>query len=359
MKILSPINNPDEVTPLAEAGALEFYAGVLDTAWRQKYTNVGSINRREWSTSNLTSYDDLDRAVKDAHKAGAKLFLTLNALYTAHQYEALKKNLEQIMKIPVDAVIVADPGLLLTLKEMNWDKEIHMSTGATIFNHRSARFYHDLGATRVVIPRHNNLKEIAAMAEKIDFMEKECFIFNSGCKNIDGFCTYHHGVNEILHKDSYKLPKKLGLDYAFLKMLRTLPHAASCKLARACNFKTDSACLLSWNVKPEIVGSWSENQAKKAREWMESTFSLYSGLDPCGACALPAMKEAGIVSLKIVGRENPTYKKIRDVKYLNTMINILNNEKLSSEEYKKEAKKHYREVYGADCKEWCYFPEEK
>jgi putative protease len=233
-----------------------------------------------------------------------------------------------------------------------------MSTGATIFNHRSAKFYHDLGATRVVIPRHNNLQEIAAMAKSIDFMEKECFIFNSGCKNIDGFCTYHHGVNEILHKDSYKLPKKLGLDYAFLKMLRSLPQSMSCKVARACNFKTDSACLLSWNVKPEVIKGWNEEQAKKSKDWLESTFSLYSGLDPCGACALPAMKEAGIVSLKIVGRENPTYKKIRDVKFLNSMIKILNALNLSADEYKKEARKQYREIYGADCREWCYFPEQ-
>lgn len=356
MKILSPVNKPEEVIPLAEAGAEELYMGVLDSAWREKYTNVGSINRREWSVSNLTSYDELDQAVKDAHKMGAKVFLTLNALYTANQYEALRKNLEEVRKIPVDAIIVADPGLLLVLKETGWDREIHMSTGATVFNHRTAKFYHELGAHRIVIPRHHNVKEIAALAKEMDFMDRECFIFNSGCKNIDGFCTYHHGVNEILHKDSYKLPKKLGLDYAFLKTLRSLPPSISSKISRFCNLRSDSACLLSYDVKPEVLEGWTEEQSKNAKKWLESTFNLYSGLDPCGVCDIPELMEAGIISIKIVGRENPTYKKVMDVKFLKKMVDLWNKGGISMKEYVTEAKKTYKEVFGVSCKDWCYYP---
>ena len=155
MKILSPVSKPEEVIPLAEAGAEEFYMGVLDTAWRKKYTNVGSINRREWSVSNLSSYDDLNKAVSDAHKMGGRVYMTMNALYSAHQYEALLGNLEEIRKTEVDALIVADPGLLLLLKETGWNREIHMSTGATVFNHRTAKFYHEQGAHRIVFPRHH------------------------------------------------------------------------------------------------------------------------------------------------------------------------------------------------------------
>jgi len=356
MKILSPVNKPEEVIPLAEAGAEEFYMGVLDAAWRKKYTNVGSINRREWSTSNLNSYEELHSAVSDAHKMGARVFLTLNALYSAHQYESLKKNLEEIRKSEVDALICADPGLLLLLKETGWDREIHMSTGATVFNHRTARFYYEMGAQRIVFPRHHNVGEIVTLAQNIDFMDCECFIFNSGCKNIDGFCTYHHGVNEILHKSAYKLPKKLGLDYAFLKTLRTLPSAMSSKITRVCNLKSDSACLLSYNVKPEIKDGWTKDQAKRAKKWLESTFNLYSGLDPCGACDMPQLIDAGIISVKIVGRENPTYKKIMDVKYLKRMLDLWDKNDISRKEYRQEAVKIYREIFGAPCKEWCYYP---
>ncbi|MCD4782930.1 MAG: U32 family peptidase [Candidatus Eremiobacteraeota bacterium] len=357
MKILSPLSKPDEVTPLVEAGAEEFYAGVLDTAWRKKYTNVGSINRREWSVSNLESYDDLDRVVRTAHKLGAKVYPPMNALYSAHQYESLNRNLEEMRKIPVDALIVADPGLLLTLKETGWDREIHISTGCTTFNHRTALFYSEFGATRIVIPRHQNITEMVRLAKSIDFMEKECFIFNSGCKNIDGFCTYHHGANEILHKGSYKLPKKLGLDYAFLKTLRRLPQCMAKKIARFCNLKSDSACLLNYKVTPHILKDWTPAQAGKAKKWLESTFNIYSGLDPCGVCAIPDLVEAGLVSIKIVGRENPTYKKVMDVKFLRRMLDLWEKNDMSRTEYKQEAKKAYKEVYDAPCQEWCYYPE--
>lgn len=351
------MSSSKETIPLAEAGAEEFYAGVLNRSWRKKYTNVGSINRREWSVSNLDSYEELDQVVRDAHSVRAKVYLALNALYTKPQYPVLKENLENIMKIPVDALIVADLGMMLLLKEMGWDRELHISTGGTTFNHRTARFFHDtFGATRIVFPRHHNISEIVAMAKAIDFMERECFIFNSGCKNIDGFCTYHHGVNEILHKNVYKLPKKLGLDYIFLKTLRKLPRKIASGITRACNLKSDSACLLNWKVNPEITGDWSKQQAESAAKWFESTFNLWSGLDPCGVCALPDLEEAGIISVKIVGRENPTFKKLTDVRFLKKMIDLWENNDISRKEYEQEAKKTYREIFKTPCTNWCYYP---
>lgn len=357
MKILSPINKPSEVAPLADAGADEFYAGVLDTAWRRNYGNVGSPNRREWSVSNLCTFEELEEAVNAAHSLGKRLFLTMNALYTAPQYPLLKKELERIREIPVDALIVADPGLMLLLrKEMKWDVELHLSTGATAFNHGTARFYYqNFNTKRMVIPRQHNLEEIARLAKSIDFLDLECFIFNSGCKNIDGFCTYHHGVNEILHGGSYSLPKKLGLDYLFLKILRNLPQKTASSLCRACNIKSDSACLLNWDV--DAVSQWSDERKQKAVEWLESTFNIWSGLDPCGGCAIPALEEAGIKSLKIVGRENPTYKKIMDVKFLRRMLDFWTNSKhCSQEDYRAEAMKAYKEIFGAPCRQWCYYP---
>jgi len=60
MKILAPLNSPREIRPLLEAGADEIYCGVLAREWKDRYTNVGSINRREWSTSNLNTYQELE-----------------------------------------------------------------------------------------------------------------------------------------------------------------------------------------------------------------------------------------------------------------------------------------------------------
>jgi collagenase-like PrtC family protease len=357
VKILSPINSALEVNPLVEAGAGELYAGVLEEGWRSKYTNVASPNRREWSVSNMGSYRELAQAVSLAHSLGAKVFLTMNALYTAPQYPRLRQEIEKARETGVDALIVADPGLMLLLRQEGWDGELHVSTGATVFNRAAARLYHEkMGASRLIIPRHHSLEEILGLARSIDFMELECFIFNSGCKNIDGFCTYHHGVNELLHGQGYSLPKKLGLDYAFLRLLRLLPPGMAKTIAGACSGRSDSACLLNWKVEPISMGDWDEARLKKAGEWIRSTFGLWSGLDPCGACAVPDLYDAGIKSLKIVGRENPTSKKIKDVRYLKRLVDLWSAGGITKDGFRGEAVRLYGEIFGAPCREWCYYP---
>jgi len=252
-------------------------------------------------------------------------------------------------------VIVADLGLLLTLHREGFRIPIHVSTGGTTFNHHTARFYQELGASRVVIPRHHNLDEIRRLVARIPFMETEVFIFNSGCKNIDGFCTFHHGVNEHLHKGLWKLPKALGLDYKMLKAMRRLPDSLAQSITRSAMFKSDSACFL--NYKVEVDSSQSDKQkVDRARKTLESSFNLWSGLDPCGACDLIDLKEIGITSIKIVGRENPSDKKIHDVRFLRACLDYLEENPADREDYRAFAISQYRKIFGTDCRKWCYYP---
>jgi len=355
MKILSPVRSADEVLPLIEAGAEELYGGVLARDWRKKYTNIASINRREWSTSNIESYEELEEMVAIAHEHNARFYLALNALYTEPQHEQLKDHLERIRSIALDALIVADLGLMLTLREMKWHTEIHISTGGTTFNSETARFYHEeFGATRIVFPRHYSAREIVELSGKIDFMDKEAFVFNAGCKNIDGFCTYQHGVNEIVHKGSWQLPKMLGVDQAFYKGLRTLSPKTAVKITRALGGSPDSACLLNYDIAIRH-GSGNREEERAAIEWLESAFNVYSGLDPCGACDFYQFQKAGLASVKIVGRENPTWKKVRDVTYLKSVLDHLKGS-ASEEEFIKFCRSQYKRVIGTDCLEWCYYP---
>ena len=361
MKILSPINSPEEVESLARAGADEFYCGVMPQKWREGYTNVASPNRREWSISNLADHRQLARAVKAAHSMDCRIFLALNAFYTEGQYPGLYRELDELKKIPVDALIVADPGAMGLLRSRGWNREIHVSTGAVVLNSVTARLFHrQFGVTRVVLPRHLTIEEIETISEKLDFLHLECFVLNSGCKNMDGFCTYHHGVNEILHGSSYTLPKKLGLDYHLYRFLRCLPGDLPARLLEQLSGRSDSACLLNWDVKSSPrTGPHppAPQEMKAAARWVKSTFGLWSGLDPCGACAIPRLCRAGIKSLKIVGRENPTNKKLLDVKYLRKMLNLWESGTVKEADYPAVARREYQKNFGAPCREWCYYPE--
>lgn len=358
MKILAPLSNIGEVDPLIDAGAGELYCGVLSPRWKKSYTNVASPNRREWSVSNLKSYDELSRVVERAHRHSVPVFLTLNAFYTQPQFEEVQKQLELARQARVDALIVADIGLLLLLrKEWKGVFEIHISTGGTTFNSETAKFYQSLGAKRVVLPRTVTMAVIKAIRKIVPDLDLELFILNRGCKNIDGFCTFHHGVNEILRRGSWNIPKGWQIDYYFLEAMRRLPLSLARPLARCGLFGAIGACFLNYDAEliPEAENEVEPARKRKIERKLEDNFDVLSGIDPCGAGRYEELFQAGICSLKIIGRSNPRSKKVRDVKFLKSVETAYARGRRGTD-LKQRIKELYHKNYGTGCRSLCYYP---
>lgn len=356
MKILAPVNNLKEVEPLITAGADEFYCGVMPLDWRKRYTNIASLNRREWATANLTGYAQLREIVDKAHLHKVRVNLALNALYTEGQYPLLLECVQEAQKIKIDAFIVADLGLLLTLKKMATGVELHISTGATTFNTETARFYQELGAQRIIFPRHLRIDEMRQIASDCPDIAFEAFVLNSGCKNIDGFCTFHHGVNETLYGRLWNLPKKLNFDRIFLNMVRRLPRKLASSL-KADMFGVDSACLLNYRVSCSNATTENGGASKtRAVRTVASSFNFLSGVDTCGACALMALNQIGVHGVKIVGRNYSTDKKVKDVTFLKAVLSFLEGQETSREAFVSKVKNEYKKIYSFSCEELCYYP---
>ncbi|MBT3192918.1 MAG: U32 family peptidase [Verrucomicrobia bacterium] len=356
MKILSPAVSAHEVEAVIAAGAGEIYCGVMPDAWRKAYTNVASPNRREWEVSNMTDFEALADAVNRAHDKGVPVFLTLNALYTEAQYPELRHFVEKADACGVDALIIADLGLLLLARDMGWKRDLHISTGGTAFNTETVDFYRNLGAARVIIPRQNRLSEIAHIAQHAGDTEIETFILNRGCKNIDGFCTFHHGVNEVRIPLWWRLPKKLHWDYYLLNWMKRLPAPVRDRIAHSPIFGSVGACFLSYDIDVASDDA-PESKRETVHTNLRRNFNLFTGLDTCGACGLWDMLRAGVDSLKIVGRSNPLDKKVKDVAFLAACMERAANMD-DKAEFVNFAKRCYRKTYGFPCDKWCYFPEE-
>lgn len=357
MKILAPVNNPKEVKEIIRAGADEIYCGVLPSDWIQKYTNLASPNRREWQAANLASFSEFQEVVDIAHNKNATVYLTLNAIYTERQYPQVFEQVEQARKVGVDALIVADLGLLLTLKKERIDLDIHISTGGTTFNSKTAKFYEELGASRINLPRHLQLQEMDEIIKDCPSLKFDCFILNSGCKNIDGFCTFQHGVNEVLHPKMWNLPKKLNFDRHLLNAVRRLPT----KLARRIKsgiFGIDSACLLNYEVSfiPNSNGM-NKRRRQLILKNISCGFNLLSGVDTCGVCRLLEMKDIGVYGVKIVGRNYSTSKKISDIKFLRTVLSYMEDKSFERKEFYSYVKERFRQIYKLDCRDLCYYPD--
>jgi len=356
IRILSPVCGADDAAAVIGAGASEVYCGVMTQDWQKRYTNVGSPNRREWRVSSMRGYDELEAVAAASHVRGARVFLALNALYTAGQHGAVREQVQAAMGAGVDALIVADLGLLLALRDNGWTRDIHISTGGTSFNSETVAFYRDLGACRVILPRQNRVREIAAIKAAHPDFEIEAFILNRGCKNIDGFCTFHHGTNEIQRGWWWNIPKKLHADHYVLNALKLMPRGLRDALSRTRLISSDSACFLPY--ESTVVSGAGAREIAALRKNLRDNFNLFNGFDTCGACALWDFDRAGLCSVKIVGRSNPIEKKLKDVRFLKTCIDRLAGGAPSREDYSAFVRQAYESVYGFGCNRWCYYPEE-
>lgn len=294
MEITSPIGHVDEIEPLVAAGAKEFYCGVVPSNWVAQF-NTGAVNRRYFS--NLPSLSELEKAVTMAHGLGAKLFLVLNAQhYGAAQLDALVNLGDSFQKMGGDAVIVADLTLIVALREQVPDLGIHVSSVASCRNSAAVGFYRDLGVRRVILPRDVTLDEIEVITRGVPDIEIEVFILNDGC-------VFEEGVCHTIH-----LPKKLGgpicIDsYQFEYVSasgKAMPHQAAHRLL---------------------------DNDEDYKRWLWYRFGCgFSTTEdgypygPCGLCAIHRLRQAGVASIKIAGREGATERKIKSVEMVHQVL---------------------------------------
>lgn len=323
MKILSPLDGIGEVDSLAKAGAGEFFCGVLEDAWYEKYPVI-SVNRRPAGKGHFRRFEDLKEAVARAHGFGIPVYFTVNEhYYTEAQYDLIRRYLDGAVAAGVDAFILTDFGLLQFIKDRGYPGSLHISTGGTVFNRRSVAFFKELGAANITLPRHLSLAEIADLTARMPAMDTTVFVLNSRCINIDGFCTFQHGLAR-----------------------REVPPM----------FR--NACMLPFEVQ---VSSGSENLSFLQQACMLERQRIWERVHvddhPCGACALYEFRQCGIGSLKVVGRGNPLERKLRDVGFLKRLLDML-QEKPSRSEFRASARSLYADTYRRPCRaHMCYYPE--
>ena len=77
----------------------------------------------------------------------------------------------------VDAVIVSEPGTLITVKQLLPEMKIHLGNVSNVYNYETANFWHNQGADRVVISRELSIKEIEMMRLKTpESLELEAYV---------------------------------------------------------------------------------------------------------------------------------------------------------------------------------------
>lgn len=326
MKILSPLDNIGEVEKLAEAGAGEFYCGLIEEEWYEKYPVI-SINRRPAGKGHFRKFGDLKEAVKRSHQIDIPVYFAINEhYYTNAQYPLLTRYIEEAIHAGVDAFIVSDYGLMAYITEKGYPVSLHMSTGGTVFNWRAVKFFKDIGAERITFTRHLTLDEIGEIIPRMPPIDTTVFVLNSRCINVDGFCTFQHGL----------AGKKI------FPMFR-------------------NACMLQYHVTAHCNTQEESDITCNGRTYMLERQKIWEKVHvddhPCGACAMYEFREMGITGLKIVGRGNPLERKVKDVLFIKNLMDYLNGKTPSKEDFRGKAQNLYQETYRRPCRmHMCYYP---
>ena len=344
--ILAPVRHPDEVEGLVQAGADEFYAGLLSPRTLERTGGVFSFNFRPHCNGNLRGVDDL-RAVLD-RADGRPVLLTYNLRYPPQACDWVLDELSEAAELGVAGVIVADLGLAAQVRARHPDLELHASSVAGVFNSEAAAQWREAGATRVIVPRACSREEVTALARAVEGIDLELFIMTEKCVFANAHCGLEHGV--------YQSTKPMTLRLAGLagRLVKRSPNqdmlaervAARNPALRQVFYRMirglGSACTLPFEGPDGPFAFGTAWETKEA----------------CGICSLWWIRELGAVtSLKVVGRTQPMLRKLGDVRAVRGAVEALEVAR-DEEDFRRRCGQIFKRHRGGACTpELCYYGE--
>ncbi len=131
--------------------------------------------------------DQLREARKLTREAGVDLYLTLNASLRSQELQPLEGLLEDLRPLDLDAYIIADPGVMMTIQQVDPQRAVHISTQSNSCNPRTAEFWQRNGACRLNLARELTLEDIKQFSATTS-IELECFVHGAMCVAHSGRC---------------------------------------------------------------------------------------------------------------------------------------------------------------------------
>lgn len=252
---------------LAPAGNIEKLKTAINFGADAVYLGGSRLNLRAFA-DNFTD-EELKEGVKYAHDRNRKVYVTVNVFPHNEDFKGLEDYLKKLYELNVDALLVSDPGIIMTAKEVVPNLELHLSTQANNVNWKSAQFWYNQGIKRVVMARELSLNDIKTIREKVPCdCEIEVFVHGSMCMSYSGRCVIS---NYMTGRDSNR---------------------GAC--AQPCRYKY---YLMEEKRPGEYFPVFEDDKGAY----------ILNSKDLCMIEHIPELIESGITSLKIEGRMKSSY----------------------------------------------------
>ena len=142
--------------------------------------------------------ENLAKGISEAHALGKKFFLATNVIPHNAKIKTFMKDITPIITMQPDALIMADPGLIMMVREAFPEIPVHLSVQANTVNYASVKFWKSMGLERVILSRELSLDEIAEIRQECPDMELEVFVHGALCIAYSGRCLLSGYFN---HRD--------------------------------------------------------------------------------------------------------------------------------------------------------------
>jgi len=169
---------------LAPAGSFEKAREAFLYGADAIYCGTGTLSLRSRAE---VDNDDLAKTIEYAHKIGKKVYTAINIYAPDNMYEEIKKQVQMLDKLSVDAIIASDGGVIDIIKEIAPNIPIHVSTQANTLSAHTANFWQKNGAERVILSREMNKEDIKYLIKNTN-IETEIFIHGAICWAYSGRC---------------------------------------------------------------------------------------------------------------------------------------------------------------------------
>ena len=249
-ELLTPASNLEVLKTAVIFGANAVYIGGEAFGLRAKAKNF--------------TLEDMKEGIEFAHRHQVKVYVTANIIAHNEDLEGIRQYFEELREIGPDGLIIADPGVFQIAGEVCPQIPRHISTQANNTNAQTLKFWHDLGATRVVTARELSLEEIKEMRQNVpEELEIETFIHGAMCISYSGRCLLS---NYMANRDA-----------------------------------NQGACTHPCRWKYHIVEESRPGEFMPVYENERGTF-IFNSKDLCMIEHIPELIEAGIDSFKVEGR---------------------------------------------------------
>ena len=173
-ELLLPAGSLDKMRAAYDFGADAVYAG------QPRY----SLRAR----NNEFRLEQIKQGIDEAHARGKKFFVTSNLIAHNDKIRTYLRDIEPVIDCKPDALIMADAGLIMMVKEKWPEQVVHLSVQANTTNWAAVKFWQKMGVERIILSRELSLDEIAKIRQECPDMELEVFVHGALCIAYSGRC---------------------------------------------------------------------------------------------------------------------------------------------------------------------------